>query len=256
MALPVPLGSTLTIMTTRTLLQVVLGASLLSSCLKDGIEPTASATDKSVALRFDLHCNGEHYEPGQLFTDGFGTLVRLEHLRFALQGANLLNNHEHPMGTYPDVLLTMDLLNPDRPYTLTAQEPGDVHWMETRLATSFSNMEDCPDSLWAHGTAGYFVPMFDVRGVYDSNDNGVIDAHDGTFRIAVAPAPQAALRIHAHTTIAPHGSAMLEIPVNLKAMFHDIDLPDEPITMGTGLYASQVLINLRTRVLGSDNKPQ
>ena len=36
----------------------------------------------------------------------------------------------------------------------------------------------------------------------------------------------------------------------------DIDLPDEPITIGEGAYAAQALANFRTHVLGVDNRPQ
>ncbi len=240
----------------KALLPVLLALVLFTGCLKDGIEAPAPAAGTSVELRFDLHCQGAPFHPDSLYTDGFGTLVRFEQVRFALVGALLLNEEGGTLGEAPGSVLWMDLAHPDRSLTVTASAAGEVHWMDTRTSCASDGFAEVPDSLWVNGAGGRFLPVLDIRGRLDSNDDGQLDAGDGTFRIAVTPEQLAPLmRLHAHTVVPAGGTAVLHLPVNLTALLHDIDLPDEPETIGHGPYATQALQNLRTRVLGADNKP-
>ncbi|HRP00997.1 MAG TPA: hypothetical protein PLN54_16325, partial [Flavobacteriales bacterium] len=221
-----------------------------------GIEAPAPVAGTQVELRFDLHCQGEPFHPDSLYTDGFGTLVRFEQVRFALVGALLLNEEGGTLGEAHGSMLWMDLAQPGRTLTVDAASSGEVHWMDTRLLSTSDPVAEVPDSLWVTGPNGRFLPVLELRGKLDSNDDGQVDASDGHFRIAVAPEHLPPLmRLHAHTVLPAGGTAVLELPVNLTALLHGIDLPDEPQTIGQGPYATQALQNLRTRVLGADNKP-
>jgi hypothetical protein len=238
--------------------KVVLAALplLFTGCLKDGLEGPAPVVGTPVQLHFDPHCQGEAFHADSLYTDGFGTLVRFEQVRFALVGAQLQSEQGGTLAEAPGSMLWMDLAHPTPPLTIQATASGEVHWMDTRLACASDPFAELPDSLWANGTNGRFLPVLDIRGRLDGNDDGQLDASDGTFRIAVAPEQLAPLlRVHAHTVVPAGGNAALYIPVNLTALLHGIDLPDEPETIGQGPYATQALQNLRTRVLGVDNRP-
>lgn len=240
----------------KRLLPLLLAPLLFTGCLKDGIEAPAPVANAQVHLRSDLHCQGVPFHPDSLYTDGFGTLVRFEQVRFALVGALLLDDEGRTLGEAPGTMLWMDLAQPGRTLTMDVASSGEVHWMHTRILSTSDPIAEVPDSLWVNGANGRFLPVLDIRGRLDSNDDGQLDAGDGTFRIAVAPEQFAPLmRLHAHTVVPAGGSAVLELPVNLTALLHGIDLPDEPQTIGQGPYATQALQNLHTRVLGADNKP-
>jgi hypothetical protein len=229
---------------------------LLAGCLKDGIDPPAE-NGSNLELRFDFHSNGRPFSMDSLYTDGFGTLVRFDQVRFAIVGARLLGNEENQVFCdEPNGVFVADLLAPDKTVDLALNRTGEIHWMDTRPVRTTDRFPGLLDSLMVTGTAGSFPAQLDVRGVYDSDDNGRIDPTDQPFRIAVpANAVGSPLRIHAHTVVPPSAPSELAIAVNLTALLHEIDLPDDPITIGQGPYATQALFNFRTRVLGADNKP-
>lgn len=234
----------------------VLGGCLLSTgCLKDGVDPPQGGQDARVDLVFRYHCNGRPFHADSLYRDGFGTLVRFDHVRFALVGGALLGNEGQPMGHWPAATFVADLSVPDQAIALETAPAGEVHWMDTRTVLP-EDRGGTLDSLWATGPDGPFQAVLDVRGVCDSNGDGSIDAGDAPFRITVAPAPaDPALRLHSHCIVPANGKADLPVWVDLEALLHDIDLPDAPVTIGTGPYATQALANLRTRALGDDNIP-
>lgn len=229
----------------------------LSGCIKDDAEAPDRAPGTCVALRFEHHCDGMPFQRDSLCTDGFGTLVRFDQVRFAIVGARLLGNEEDQVFCdEPNGVFVADLLAPDRTVDLAVDRTGEIHWMDTRPVRTTDRFPGLLDSLMVTGPAGTFPAQLDVRGVYDSDDNGRIDASDHPFRIAVpADAVGSPLRIHAHTLVPPSAPSELAVAVNLTALLRDIDLPDEPITIGQGPYATQALFNFRTRVLGADNKP-
>lgn len=235
----------------------VLGGCLLSTgCLKDGVDPPQGGQDARVDLVFRYHCNGRPFHADSLYRDGFGTLVRFDHVRFALVGAALLGNEGQPMGHWPAATFVADLSVPDQAIALETAPAGEVHWMDTRTVLP-EDRGGALDSLWATGPDGPFQAVLDVRGVCDSNGDGSIDAGDAPFRITVAPAPaDPVLRLHSHCIVPATGKADLPVWVDLEALLHDIDLPDAPVTIGTGPYATQALANLRTRALGDDNIPR
>lgn len=243
-------------MKTRNILVATLTGTLLTSCLKDGIDPPNTAPGSSLELRFDLHCDGHPFSPDSLYADGFGTLVRIERFRLALAGATLLSDAGQPMGAWPDQVMLIDLTRQDRRFSLPNPSSGEAHWLESRMLQSAYRIPGA-DSLWFEDASGSYQAMLDIGGTMDSNDDGRIDSTDGRFRIVAAADPNdPALLIHAHASVPLNGSAVMMVPVNLRAVLHDIDLPDEPCTMGEGIYAAQALENLRARVLGDDNKPR
>lgn len=228
----------------------------LSGCLKDGVEAPASGTGSAVDVRFDFHCDGRPFDTDSLYTDGFGTLVRFERFRLLLVGADLLSNEGLPMGTWPGSVLLADLTAPDRRIKLPAPASGEAHWLRSRFPPTGERIQGA-DSLWITCADDDYQAMLDISGTMDSNDDGRIDSTDERFRIIAAPdSGDPMLTIHAHALVPSDGTGVLVVPVNLRNLLHDIDLPDEPITMGHGPYATQALNNLRTRVLGDDNKPQ
>lgn len=233
------------------------GLCLLSTgCLKDGVDPPQGGQGAHVDLVFRYHCNGRPFHVDSLYQDGFGTLVRFDHVRFALVGAALLGNEGQPMGHWPAATFVADLSVPDHAIALEAPSAGEVHWMDTRTVRP-GDRGGALDSLWAAGPDGAFQAVLDVRGICDSNGNGTIDAGDAPFRITVAPdQADPALRLHGHCIVPANGKADLPVWVDLEALLHDIDLPDAPVTIGTGPYATQALANLRARVLGDDNMPR
>jgi hypothetical protein len=229
----------------------------LSSCWKDGRELQPSASAEVLHMHFDLHCDGRPYHPDSVYRDGFGTRVRIEQVRTGLVGAALLDDEGMSLGSWPETFLSLDMQQPGTALSLAGPRAGEAHFLEARMPMSGDNRPGVFDSLWVYSGAGGFLAVLDLRGTVDSNGNDSIDAGDVPFRIAV-PAPNAAqtLLIHAHATIPADGSGELLVPMNLRALLHDIDLPDQPITIGAGPNATQALNNLRTRVWGDDNKPR
>lgn len=245
-------------MTPRTPWLVLLLGVALTGCLKDGVEPpTPSSAVPALELRFDLHCDGKPYHRDSLYRDGFSTLVRIERFRSGLIGAALLDDEGRSLGSWPGTLLPVDLAQPGSRVLLDAPATGEAHWLDARLLSAADATAGLWDSLWIVQPGDGFHAVLDLGGTYDSNDNGRIDADDQPFRIAVpAPSVEEPFLIHAHALIPADVTGVLLVPVNLRALLHDIDLPDRPITIGAGAYATQALQNLRTRVWGDDNKPQ
>jgi hypothetical protein len=244
-------------MNLKTIWTMALSVVLLSSCWKDGLEPPTAGTAEGLRVRYELHCDGHAYHADSTYRDGFGTLVRITHVRTALLGATLLDDQGMILGQWPDVAFPLDARMPEATLMLAGPTAGDAHYFDARLPMSSDPHAGMFDSLWVDTDTGGFLAVLDLRGTVDSNGNGRIDGDDAPFRIAV-PAPSTAqnLMIHAHASIPANGSGELRVPVNLRALLHDIDLPDQPITIGTGPYATQALNNLRTRVWGDDNKPR
>ncbi len=234
----------------------VLACTLLTSCFKDGIDPPATV-GSTLDVRFDFHCDGKPFSLDSVYADGLGTVVRFTRLRFALHGAELLGDQGQDMGTWPDAVLLADITDPARSLQFPQPKTGEIHWMDSR--TCGANDTPCSGTevliVTDHGPA--FMAVLDVQGLVDGNANGRIDPADTPFRITVAPDDlDPAVRIHAHAVVGPNGAAVLEVPVNVTGVLRDIDLPDEPITIGEGAYAAQALANFRTHVLGVDNRPQ
>jgi len=243
-------------MNIRTTGLVVCTGLLFSGCHKDGLEPSKALGAARLTVRFDPHCDGKPFHPDSVYTDGFGTRIRFEAVRFALVGVSLSGDQGQPMGEGADALLTGGQAPGTCLCMLEGGSIGDIHWIDTRILVSTDAHAGALDSLWVNGESGSFLAALDVAGRYDSNCDGQVNAADAPFRIAVRPdGNDPALHIHAHGTLAPDATGDLEFPVNLSALLHDIDIPDDPITIGTGPYATQALINFRSRVLGADNKP-
>lgn len=209
-----------------------------------------------VSLKFDFHCNGTPFHAESSYSDGFGALVRFDRVRFVLIGAALRSDDGGLLCESPGITLMIDPLQPTASYDFCLPAGSEIHWLDTRTLASTDAVHGAADSMWATFGEGAFRAALDVQGVVDSNDNGVLDDSDSDFRIAVADdAANQALRVHAHAIAPATGACDLIVPVNIAAILHQIDLPDAPITMGHGPNASQAMTNLRTRVLGADNKP-
>lgn len=229
--------------------------ALLSGCYKDAIEPSDAPSGTLLEVRFSPHVDGKPYHPDSSMTDGFGTRVRMTRCRFALVGVTLLSDEGRPMGEWPDRTLPFELNGAAAPVRLEAPSSGEVHWMDTRPLAATDDTAGL-SGWWTPDAGGGSLAAVDIGGIYDSNGNGSIDGEDGTFRITTACGPATApLRIHAHCVVPAHAPGTMELAVDLPALLHNIDLPDEPITIGSGTYATQLMDNLRTRVLGDDNKP-
>ena len=237
-----------------TMVWCVLPCVLLTGCLKDGIDPP-DAGGPTLEVRFTFHRNGVPFQLDSTCTDGFGTRVRFTHMRFALRGADLLGDQGQLLDKWPGALLFADLAAPSTTYLLANPAQGEVHWVDSRTCTN-ADATEC-QSLWIARPDAPFLAVLDAEGIVDSDNNGHFDPTDAPFRITVAPDDlDPALRIHAHAVVRSTGRSVLEIPVNVAGLLHDIDLPDGPITVGEGPYATQALLNLRTRVLGDDHRPQ
>lgn len=244
-------------MNLKTIGPMVLAIVLFTSCWKDAQDPPKAGTGDALRVRFDLHCDGRAYHPDSVYRDGFGTRVRMEQLRTGLLGASILDDEGMSLGQWPEAVLPLDARRPSASVVLNGATAGEAHYLDARLLMTGDQRPGPFDSLWVNTNAGGFLAVLDIRGTVDSNGNGRIDADDAPFRIAVpAPSTEQTLLIHAHATIPAEGSGELLVSVNLRALLHDIDLPDQPITIGPGPYATQALHNLRTRVWGDDNKPR
>ncbi len=233
-----------------------LACGLLSSCLKDGVDAPSSTQEPTTLVRFDMHCNGRPFHADSSYRDGFGTLVRFEHFRLALIGAELLDDEGVQLSDRTATALIADLRSAEQTFPVPVSKSGEAHWLDTRTVTTQDRNNPSLEAFWIEAPDGPFLGLLDIGGVYDSNDDGRLDSTDQPFRIALAPdTNDPGLRIHAHSTVQAGAPSKMELSVNLCALLVDVDLPDAPLTMGHGAYASQVLHNLRTRVLGADNKP-
>lgn len=229
---------------------------MLTGCYKDGIDPPTTSKDVSVAMLIDLHCDGKPFHRDSTYTDGFGTHVRFDQVRFALVGVSLLGDQGQPMGDQPASVIAVDLDTKSITCPLNTPVAGAVHWLDTRTARASDAHTGTMDSLWTTNAGVQFLAMLDIRGIVDSNEDGRFDDHDPPFHIIAATDSDAApLRIHAHGDLPAGGAGSLVLSVNITALLHDIDLPDAPMCIGSGPYASQAIHNLRTCVLGADNRP-
>lgn len=234
---------------------VLVAGLLFSGCHKDGLEPSVALEEATLRVRFDLHCDGQPFNSDSVYTDGFGTRVRFERMHFALLGLHLTGDQGQPMGDRPDAVLMVDQDPAECVGMLNGPSSGDTHWIDTRTVVN-SDGHAGLDSLWVTDGEGGFLAALDVSGRFDSNDDGLVDESDAPFRIVAAVDASAPdLHIHAHGYIAADGTGLLDLPVNVRALLHDIDIPDVPITIGAGPYATQALYNLRHHVLGADNQP-
>lgn len=225
---------------------------LLTACKKDGIDPP-SGEGSTMDMLFAFHCGDKPFRPDSIYRDGFGAAVQFTQLRFALHGTHLLGDQGQDMGDWPATLLVADLAEPSRMVSVTKPKSGDVHWMDSRTTLDDDARVPALEDLVITDGDYSFLAVLDVQGIVDSNDNGSIDTADAHFRIAIAPdAADAALRIHAHAVVFPDRSAVLEVPVDVARLLKDIDLTDQPVTMGHGANATQALANLRTCVLGAN----
>ncbi|MEZ4757571.1 MAG: hypothetical protein R2817_12150 [Flavobacteriales bacterium] len=241
----------------KTIVPMAMAVVLLSGCWKDGEVPPSTGSSVALRVRFELHCDGLPYHPDSVYRDGFGTRVRIAQFRTGLIGATVLDDEGMHLGQWPEAVFPLDAQQPEVGVVLTGPTAGEAHYLDARLLMSGDQPPGLFDSLWVNTDAGGFLAVLDLRGIVDSNSNGLIDPDDAPFRIAVpAPPEEERMLIHAHATIPADGSGELLVPVNLRALLHDIDLPDQPITIGSGPYATQAMNNLRTRVWGEDNKPR
>jgi hypothetical protein len=233
----------------------VLFCALATGCKKDGDAP-AVRYGSTLSVHFALHCNGRPFSTDSVYSDGFGTAVRFSRVRFALLDPAMLGDQGQDMGrwTKRTLLATSDAAAV--PVELPEPRTGEVHWLDVRTGAVGDAADPALLPLLVEGHDATFLAVLDLQGTYDSNGNGLVEPGEAQFRIAVpAGATPLALRVHAHAIVAPEVPADIRIPVNVIHLLKDIDLPDRPITLGEGPYATQVLANLQSIVLGIDHEP-
>ena len=241
----------------RTTSPALLALVLLAGCSKDGMEPPLSGSERLIGVRFDPHCDGLPYHPDSLYSDWTGTRLRFDDLRLVLVGACLRGDQGLVLLDRPDDILTFDLAAEDPPVQYL--DPGlsamdDVHWLDTRTLSLADSTGPAAGHGWTGCGAVTCQAVLDLRGVIDGNGDGVLDGSDTPFRVLVRAGEEpTALRIHAHA-IAPV-ERELTIAVNITALVNGLDLVDQPMNVVESPQTALVLQNLRTIVLGADNKP-
>ena len=241
----------------RTTWPALLALVLLAGCSKDGMEPPLSGSERLIGVRFDPHCDGLPYHPDSLYSDWTGTRLRFDDLRLVLVGACLRGDQGLVLLDRPDDILTFDLAAEDPPVQYL--DPGlsamdDVHWLDTRTLSLADSTGPAAGHGWTGCGAVTCQAVLDLRGVIDGNGDGVLDGSDTPFRVLVRAGEEpTALRIHAHA-IAPV-ERELTIAVNITALVNGLDLVDQPMNVVESPQTALVLQNLRTIVLGADNKP-
>lgn len=230
-----------------------LAALALTGCKKDGIAPAVNREDTRLDVRFVFTDRDLPLGQDRFVRDFVNTLCRVDELGFMLSGTTALDDHGMPIGSWPAVHIVADLASPQQTTMLGRLDPGELHYLDVRLGPSDPHAP--PTGALCDTTAG--DPRWSalvVKGVVDSNDDDHITPEDQPFVIRCAlPAEQEMFRIHAHTSVTEGMTATLMITVDVHALFHGIDIADEPQCIAPSLFNRQALANLTSRVLGEPN---
>lgn len=221
------------------------------------MEPPLSGSERLIGVRFDPHCDGLPYHPDSVYPDWTGTRLRFDDLRLVLVGACLRSDQGLALLDRPDATFTFAHAGEDPPVQYLDPGPsvvGDVHWLETRTLELADTTGPAAGHGWTECGAVTCQAVLDLRGVIDADGDGLVDGSDTPFRVLVRTGEEpVALRIHTHTdATVDHG---LTIAVNLTALVKGLDLVDQPMNVNESPQTALVLENLRTIVLGADNKP-
>ncbi|MFN3875346.1 MAG: hypothetical protein ACK4L7_05505 [Flavobacteriales bacterium] len=204
-------------------------------------------------LRFLFTDRGQPLGPDRLVRDYVNTLCRVDELTFMLSGLEALDACGEPMGSWPQATITADLLAPGKATALGPIQAGEVHYLNVRLGPADATMP-VPGNLCEVTGHGPVWHALLVKGIVDSNDDDRITAEDEPFVIRCRlPEASEPFMVHAHVSAMPGRTSTLELAVDAHALFHGIDIADEPHCTEPSLFNNQALTNLTTRVLGEPN---
>ncbi|MEO8590327.1 MAG: MbnP family protein [Flavobacteriales bacterium] len=230
----------------RAIIVLFLAAVGFAGCKQEEQQPPAvvepvRTVDLQMAVVF-LH--GAHeYELASTYTNAFGTLFKLDTLRFLLSDTYVVDDDGETLGTYPDHVIAVDAAAGTDTFAVGSLTASHVHWMywTVGLATALNQQDPgsasppLNDASLRCGPAssdGYrFV---EVEGRWDSDASGDIGPADAVFAYRVCGtgyARPASSRIHGD--LPESGAMVVPVRVDIEQLIEGLDMANHPTADAT-----------------------
>ena len=230
----------------RPLCLFAIATSVLVSCKQEEeVPPAPSEPLHTVDLAFTvIYLHGAHeYELASVYTDPFGTLFKLDKLRFILSNTYVVDDDGTTLGTFPDDVIVVDASAGTDTFTLGSLTAHHVHWMYWTVGLGSAQNQQDPltaaaplnDATLRCGPAasdGY--RFLEIEGRWDSDASGDIGPADATFTYHVcgdALARAASSRIHGD--IPDSGAMVVPVRVDVEQLLDGVDVANNPVADAT-----------------------
>lgn len=218
------------------ILTLVAGAITLAACKQEeDVPPDPSEHEHTVDMELTVvFLHGAHeYEIASTYTNAFGTLFKLDALRFILSNTYVVDDDGTTLGTFPDDVVVVDASAGVDTFSLGSLTASHVHWMYWTVGLSGTQNHQHPASalpplndatLRCGPLANDGYHFLEVEGRWDSDGSGDIEATDAVFTYHICGnsfARPASSRIHGD--LPESGAMVVPVRVDIEQLIEGVD---------------------------------
>lgn len=214
------------------------GALSLAGCKQEEEVPPAphEEHEHTVDMEFMvIFLHGAHeYEIASTYTNEFGTLFKLDDVRFILSNTYVVDDDGTTLGTFPDDVVAVDASAGVDTFSLGSLTASHVHWMYWTVGLSGTQNNQDPAgaqpplndaTLRCGPLANDGYHFLEVEGRWDSDASGDIEPTDAVFTYHICGnsyARPASSRIHGD--LPESGAMVVPVRVDIEQLIEGVDI--------------------------------